>query len=259
MCKPLDTVESSMMCADLLDNVVVVLYRPEDPVNIGAIVRAMKNMGFSRLRLVQPVPYQAGDLLRVAHRCEDVVDRIEVFATLDDALGDMQFVVGTAAIDHPDRRVTGDIRPLALDLARRAASAQIALLFGPEADGLDRTALDRCHLVASLPANPAYPALNLAQSVLLFLYEVRMAAVDAIPSPAPVAVAEQAALERLFQATEALLQAAGFFRYDPAAVMRSLRQIAYRAELQPADVALLLAIVRKVGRAATGHRAGEAE
>jgi TrmH family RNA methyltransferase len=247
------------MYADLLDNIVVVLHRPEDPVNIGAIVRAMKNMGFSRLRLVQPVAYQAADLLRVAHRCEDIVDRIEGFASLDDALADMHFVIGTAAIDHPDRRVTGDIRTLARDLAQRAAGARVALLFGPEADGLDRAALDRCHLIASLPANPAYPALNLAQSVLLFLYEVRMAAVDVLPAPAPLAVAEQAALERLFQATEATLHAAGFFRYDPAAVMRTLRQIAYRAELQPADVALLLAIVRKLGRVAAGHGVGEVE
>ena len=173
------------MYADLLDNIVVVLHRPEDPVNIGAIVRAMKNMGFSRLRLVQPVAYQAADLLRVAHRCEDIVDRIEGFASLDDALADMHFVIGTAAIDHPDRRVTGDIRTLARDLAQRAAGARIALLFGPEADGLDRAALDRCHLIASLPANPAYPALNLAQSVLLFLYEVRLAAVGGPPAPAP--------------------------------------------------------------------------
>lgn len=239
-----------------MQGIVVVLHRPEDPVNIGAVVRAMKNMGFDRLRLVQPVPYHADDLLRVAHHCEDLVERIQVFETLDAALADIHFVVGTAAIDHRGRRATGDIRRLAAKLAGRAPAQHIALLFGPEADGLDRAALDRCHLIAGLPANPDYPALNLAQSVLLFLYEVRMAAVGAPPGePATTAVAQQADLERLFLATESALHAAGFFRYNPEVVMRTLRQIAYRAELQPADVELLFAMMRKMQRAVLSGRA----
>lgn len=229
---------------------IVVLHRPEDPINIGAVVRAMKNMGFDQLRLVQPVPYTADDLLRVAHRCEDLVERIQVYETLDAALADTHFVVGTAAINHRRRRATGDIRGLAAELAGRAAAERVAVIFGPEADGLDRTALDRCHLVVSLPANPDYPALNLAQSVLLLLYEVRMAAVGMPPAAAqPPVVAEQADLERLFGATEAALLASGFFRYNPDVVMRALRQIAYRAALQPADVDLLFAIMRNMQRA----------
>ena len=239
-----------------MKEMVVVLHRPEDPVNIGAVVRAMKNMGFEHLRLVQPVAYEAGELLRVAHHCEDLVERIEHFSTLDEALADVHFVVGTAAIDHRGRRTTADIRGLAAELAGHAATQRIALLFGPEADGLDRAALDRCHLVAALPTNPDYPALNLAQSVLLFLYEVRMAALGAAPAapPATAPVAAQADLERLFARTEAALHVAGFFRYNPEVVMRSLRQIAYRAELQPADVDLLFAMVRKLQRAAEQGR-----
>lgn len=243
-----------------MQGIVVVLHRPEDPVNIGAVVRAMRNMGFDQLRLVQPVPYTADHLLRVAHHCEDLVERIQVFETLDAALADIHFVVGTAAIDHRGRRTTGNIRGLAAELAGRAATQRIALLFGPEADGLDRAALDRCHLVAALPTNPDYPALNLAQSVLLFLYEVRMAAIEAPPaSPATPAVADQADLERLFLVTESTLRAAGFFRYNPEVVMRTLRQIAYRAALQPADVELLFAMARKMQRAMLTGRAADDE
>lgn len=238
-----------------INGMVIVLHRPEDPVNIGAVVRAMKNMSFDQLRLVQPVSYSAADLLRVAHRCEDMVDRIQVFETLDAALADTHFVVGTAAIDHRGRRGTEDIRGLAAELVRRVSVERIALLFGPEADGLDRAALDRCHLVASLPTNPAYPAMNLAQSVLLFLYEVRMSTLGtASAAPAADAGAEQVELERLFLATESALHGAGFFRYNPEVVMRSLRQIAYRAKLQRNEVNLLFAMMRKFDRAVRSGR-----
>ena len=163
-------------------SIIVVLHRPQDPVNIGAVVRAMKNLGFAQLRLVQPSPFARDDVLRVVHRGEDLLDRTEIYADLDAALADAVYVVGTAALAHTDRPLTYDIRGLAANLVRRAADGRIALLFGSEADGLDRHALDRCHLIATLPTDPAYPALNLAQSVLLFLYELRLAALDALPA-----------------------------------------------------------------------------
>jgi TrmH family RNA methyltransferase len=205
----------------------------------------MKNMGFGALRLVEPRPYERDDLLRVAHHAEDVVDAIAIFPDLDAALADVRYVVGTAAADHPAHRATTDVRGLAADLLRRAAAERIALLFGPEADGLALAALDRCHLTVSLPTNPAYPALNLAQSVLLLLYELRMA--DTLPAPAPMPAppAPQADLERLFAVAEETLAEVGFFKYDRRPVLRSLRQMAYRAALTPADVALLLAIARQ--------------
>ena len=233
-----------------LDQIIVVLHRPQNPANIGAIVRAMKNMGVGNLRLVQPAPYTADDLLRRAHRCEDIVARIRTFDALDDALADTHFVVGTAAIPHPGHRLTYDLRSLGVEIVGRASTGSVALLFGAEADGLDREALARCHRVASLPTNPAYPALNLAQAVLLFLYEVRNAAEGPQLAPAPPPQATQAQLELLFQMSEDALQTIGFFRYNPAAVMERLRQLTYRAELQPEEAALLLAITRQIVRMA---------
>lgn len=233
-----------------LDQFIVVLDHPENPTNIGAVVRAMKNMGFRRLRLVEPAPYTNEDLLRLAHRCDDLVAQIEVFGELETALADAQLVVGTAAIAHAGLRITQDVRGLAAELVQRATGGAVALLFGAEANGLERVALDRCHLLAALPANPEYPALNLAQAVLLFLHEIRLAA---LPSPVTSTLspaATQAQLEQLFAVSEEALHAIDFFRYNPAAVMRSLRQLAYRAALQPDEVALLLAIARRILRIA---------
>jgi len=233
----------------LLDQITIVLDRPQVPVNIGAVVRAMRNMGAVDLRLVRPAPFARDELLRVAHRCESLVDRIATFATLDAALADTHYVVGTAAIAHSGRPPVTDIRRLALDLVQRTGQGRVALLFGTEADGLERAALDRCHLVAMLPTDPEYPALNLAQSALLFLYELRTAALAGM---SPASATEQAPgtpqveLERLFELSEATLFSIGFFRYNPAPVMRTLRQVVYRASPSPEETALLMAIARRI-------------
>ncbi len=233
-----------------LSAITVILHRPQEAVNIGSVIRAMKNMGIHDLRLVQPTAFEASELLRVAHRCEDILEQMTVYATLDAALADLVYVVGTAAIQHHKRPQTNDIRAVGTDLTGRTTHGRVGLLFGQEDDGLDNDALDRCHLLVSLPSNPAYPALNLAQSVLLLLYEMRMAASE---QPAPVATptdptATQRGLTQLFQLSEEILERIGFFRYNPAMVMRTLRQITYRAALTEAELKLLLAITRKISR-----------
>jgi len=228
---------------------VVVLQRPQDARNIGAVMRAMKNMGISDLRLVQAEPLEPAAILRVAHHCEDLLARVTLHDTLDDALADAIYVVGTAALIHKARPQTDAIRPVAAQLTTQLQQGKVVLLFGQEDDGLDNAALDRCHLIVTLPTNADYPALNLAQSVLLLLYEVRMAVLTEAPSDIPaLPVAPQADLERLFQASTTTLDALGFFKGNQAPTMRKLRQMVYKATLSPADVGLLLAIVRRVQR-----------
>ncbi|MCB9139477.1 MAG: rRNA methyltransferase [Caldilineaceae bacterium] len=229
---------------------IVVLDRPQNPANIGAVVRAMRNLDVGTLRLVDPAPFAREDLLRYAHRCEEQVAAITVYADVADAVADAIYVVGTAALVHPDRPYTSDVRGLAAELTVRGRTGSVALLFGTEGDGLDRAALDHCHLVASLPVNPDYPALNLAQSVLLFLYELRLARETPLPLPSfpaeSAAPARQVELEQLFRLTEALLHDVDYFRYSPETVMRSLRNLAYRAELTSDEAAMLMGMVRKL-------------
>lgn len=210
-------------------------------------MRAMKNMGISDLRLVDPVAFEPTDLLHIAHRCDDIIAQMRIYAELPTALADTIFVVGTAAIAHHKRPITQDVRSLATSLIGRAAEGRVALLFGQEDDGLDNAALDCCHLLAMLPSNPDYPALNLAQSVLLFLYELRMAAI-APPTLSPTSVAEpatHAALEQFYQLSESLLDDIDFFRYKPEYVMRTIRQITYRAAMSNDELNLLMAILYK--------------
>lgn len=262
-------------------NFVVVLDRPQNASNIGAVVRAMKNMGFFRLRLVNPKPYEREQLLRIAHRGDDLIDAIKTYTSLDDALADVALVVGASSRAHAGKAFTNEVEALSADLASRAGTAPVALLFGTEADGLDNFALDRCHLVAALPVDPVYSSLNLAQAVLIFLYELRKAVHAAPDSPSyvspqtltperstpqgaapralvPQEATAQADLQRLFAMAEEMLHQASFFRYNPEFVMRTLRDLAFRAQPAPDETALLVSIVRRLLYVmAEQERAGE--
>lgn len=229
-----------------MDNIIVVLHRPRDVVNIGAVVRAIKNMGFRRLRLVDPAPFDPADVRGIAHRSEDVLDALEIAPDLDTALADAGLVVGTTARPRGEHRVREDVRALAPLILAHTAAAPVALLFGPEDNGLDNQALDRCGLIVRLPVDPAYPSLNLAQAALLLLYELRTAAQHPAAPPAPTP-ATQSQLETLYAALEQALRAVEFFKTGEAeAKLRSVRQVLQRAQPTPHEAALLTAMAREV-------------
>ena len=229
----------------LNENLIIVLHRPRDVRNIGGVVRAMKNTGLLRLRLVEPAPFDIADITGIAHRAEDVLARLEVFADLDAALADVHHVVGTSARRRGARQARSDVRALAVELRARAEQQTLALLFGPEDNGLDNAALDRCHTLVQLPLDPAYPSLNLAQAVLLLTYELWMA--EASPAARSQALPASAGqLETLFVEAETALQAIGFFKAGSTPTMRVLRQLAQRAELHEREIRLFTAIAREV-------------
>ena len=123
-----------------------------------------------------------------------------------------------------------DLRPLAGELVARAAAGPVALLFGPEDNGLDAAALDRCDAVLCLPADPAYPSLNLAQAAMLALYELRMAAAAPLPRVQAREPATAGERERFAAALAAAVDAVGFVKSgDGAATLRRLRALVARA------------------------------
>jgi tRNA/rRNA methyltransferase len=231
-----------------LDNVVVVLHRPRKLANIAGSVRAMKNMGLRRLRLVDPAEYDTYDIEGIAHRSADVLGSTTIYPTLDAALADAVFVVGTTARPRQAGPTSASLRPLAAELLGRAAGGPVAIVFGPEDNGLTNAELDRCHRTLSLPADPAYPSLNLAQAVLLVAYELRQSAeheAAGIPQPAGRAspLASAAQLEELFDALETTLWGVEFFKAHTAAgVMRTLRSLVHRAEPDAREAGLLKAM-----------------
>lgn len=236
----------------ILDNVHVVLLRTQDPINIGATVRAMKNMGVSSLRLVQPVRYDVNRIEQIAHDTADIVANIRHFDTLDAALADCVRVaafVGKVRAAKWDRQTP---RSLAPHLLEYAARGPVALLFGPEDHGLPNEALDCAHVTVTIPTT-AHASLNLAQAVLVALYELHIAAGDAtreLRPPrkiAPAAASDQ--FERTFADVERALVALDFFRTrNPALVMRSFRSLVYRAEPDAREVDIVRVIALEILR-----------
>ena len=244
----------------LLDSVCVVLHEPQDPVNIAATVRAMKNMGIERLRLVRPIHYEANRIEGVAHDTREIVDRIRHFDDLDEALADCVHVAGFTARRRAAKRTIVEPRRAANALLARAADGPVAVLFGREDAGLPNDALDRCHVVVTIPTT-AHASLNLAQAVLVALYELHVAAGDASRSLAPprddAPPATAAQFERLYADIERALLSIDFFktRY-PEHILRSVRSLAVRAAPDAREIELVRAMAIEVVRALA--RAGAA-
>ena len=244
------------MTASRLDAVCVVLYEPQNLVNIAATVRAMKNMGVTRLRLVRPVEFDAYRVEGIAHDTSDVIERVEIYGTLDEALSDCVRVAGFTARRRAAKRPVTTAREAAPALLEHAAEGTVALLFGREDSGLPNEAMDRAHVVVTIPTTE-HSSLNLAQAVLLGVYELHLAAGEAsrqLAPPrkdAPPATAKE--YELLFGDAERALAAIDFFKTRfHEHIMRTVRSLAYRAAPDSREIALLRAmsieVVRKIDR-----------
>jgi tRNA/rRNA methyltransferase len=232
----------------------VVLFEPTDSVNIGVVLRAMANTGFSRLRLANPSPYDAWDVIGVAHYLQHLLDATEVFDSLPLAVADLNLVVG---LTGKHQRVERNGLPFAAAIARVAAGARagerVGLVFGREDYGLTNVALDACHVVTTIPTNPAHPSLNLAQATLLVLYELFRLGDGGRQTPRtsrrPSRAATSAELEDLFADLERALAAFGYLRTrSPALTLRALRTLLYRAAPNARETALLRSIALDLRR-----------
>jgi tRNA/rRNA methyltransferase/tRNA (cytidine32/uridine32-2'-O)-methyltransferase len=159
-----------------LRHVVIVLSRPAEAGNVGAICRAMKNMGLSRLRLVKdtaakgPVLDEAVIRSRAVHAA-DVWERAESFGSLAEAVLDMPLIIGTTRRRGRERKdVSMTPSETAAFLKNRDGPA--ALVFGNERTGLEDEEIKICNLASHIPANDKFPSLNLSHAVQIYAYEL---------------------------------------------------------------------------------------
>ena len=237
----------------------VILVRPQLAVNIGMCARAMANFGLQDLRLVAPregwpradgyrdVAYSA------AAGATELLERARVFATVAEAVGDLNFVFAATARERGQMKAV--VTPgVAMEATAGVKRQKRGILFGPERTGLDNDEVAIADAIITFPANPSYASLNLAQAVLLCGYEWFKSAHGDRPPPSivPRAVSPPAQREMLiafFDYLESRLDANGFFR--PATkkpgMRRNLRNIFHRMELTQQDVRTLWgAVVRLV-------------
>lgn len=238
---------------DTLAQVTVVLCEPQDVVNIAAVVRAMKNMGLGRLRLVAPADFDTWRIEGIAHRTTDIVGATEIYDTLEEALADATFVLGTSARGRTAGQNYVRPREAAPALVERTGAGMVAVVFGREDRGLTNEQLDLCHQVAIVPTDPDYSSLNLAQAALVLMYEVFLAAggaEQALPTGRRATrPATRGELEEMYDALRDGLERIRFFKGTrrPEAVIRTLRKILARAELDRRESRLLAAIGFEIG------------
>lgn len=245
------------MAASRLDSVRVVLFEPQDPINIAAVIRAMKNMGVHRLRLVRPVAYDPSRLAGVAHDTPEIISAIEHYDDLAPALADCVRVAGFTARRRAAKRAPLSSLEAASDLLSYAENP-VALLFGREDKGLPNNALDLAHTVVTIPTTQ-HASLNLAQAVLIGLYELHVASADAtrhLAAPRKAAGPPTSAqYDMLFRdAHRALTEILFFKTRNHEHVMRSLRSIIFRAAPDGREVDLLRAMAIEVLRTVERER-----
>jgi tRNA/rRNA methyltransferase/tRNA (cytidine32/uridine32-2'-O)-methyltransferase len=238
------------MTSTLLDSVIVVLFEPQNPINIGATVRAMKNMGVSRLRLVNPVEYDAIRIEGIAHGTMDLIERIERFDDFDAAVADCIHVVGFTARRRSAKLRLIDPKTAATELLDQAPEGPVAAVFGREDNGLPNQILDRVQATVTIPTTN-HASLNLGQAVLLALYELHLAASDATRTLAPprkdAPPPTQEQYEQFFKDAEDALETIQFMktRY-PEHIMRTLRSLVFRAAPNTRELSLIRAMAIEV-------------
>jgi tRNA/rRNA methyltransferase len=229
------------------DNLLFVLVEPQSAGNVGGAARALKNLGFSRLVLVNPQCDHLGhEAVKMAVDARDLLERSMLHASLDAALAPAKTVVGTSRRMGKHRLPHWSLDRFSSDLIRLADGGQCAILFGREDHGLNDRELDLCTHLVHLPAAPDYPSFNLAQAVLLTAYELRMAGLQqpsGEPSPSP---ADHASREAMYRHLEQALLAIGFIQRDTAEiVMRRFRRMVGRMELTAEEARMLRGLARQ--------------
>ena len=155
-------------------NIQIVLVNPSHPGNIGAVARAMKNMGLRQLVLVAPRQVPDPEAEWRAASAVDIIHEARVVGTLDEAIAGSQFVVGTSARDRRIPWPVQDARLTAKRIVERSVADKVSVLFGREDSGLNNEELRRCNLHCHIPTHPDYESLNLSMAVQIVCYEIRM-------------------------------------------------------------------------------------
>ena len=206
----------------------------------------MKTMGLSRLYLVNPKHFPDAQAKSLAVNATDVLDSAVVTSTLEEAIADCQFVIGVSGKERSLSQQVMTVREAAQEVHQIARQQQVALVFGTEMSGLSNAEADRCQVLATIPANPEYTSLNLAQAVQIMCYEVRMAMTEGKLhyDEKPAELASQDDLERFYVHLQEVLEHIGYINpRAPKKLFERLRRLYARTRLEKEEVNLLRGIL----------------
>ncbi len=248
------------MVENLLSNIRIVLVEPAGELNVGSIARIMKNMGLTKLVLVNPqCDRHSEDARKMAVHAVDILENATIVDSLPLALTGCQRAIATTV---RSRSVPIKLEPAPTVLPwLLAPNVQSALLFGAEERGLSNDELKYAQRFITIPSNPDYPSLNLAQAVAICSYELYQTWLKLSHSPEEAAFADQPqaisgltlshapidVLEGYYQHLESVLLEIGYLQPHTAPVkMEKFRRLYNKANLQAEEVAMLRGILRQV-------------
>ena len=229
-----------------LKNVCIVLSRPRYPENIGAAARAMRNMGFEQLIVVDPQNCDLSRVLKMAtHAASEVVEQMQVYEDLQTALEPFNFVVGTTARLGGQRQSVGSAERLAQKLAPISEKNRVALLFGPEDRGLTNEDIRLCHELVNIPT-AEFSSLNLAQAVMILCYELRRYNQPKAKAFMP-RLANRHELDGMYAQLQDILVRISYIQPEnPDYFMNNIRRFGTRMKLRAKEVSILRGICRQI-------------
>ena len=228
----------------------IVLVAPSHPGNIGAAARAMKNMALGSLVLVRPRQFPHAEATARASGADDVLAAARVVDSLAEALAGCGFIAATTARERDQYFRVADVRAAAPRILAAAERAPAAVLFGAERTGLTNEELETAHLLLRIPADSAYPSLNLAMAVQLVAYELYRArgagGIAAGPVSAPLATAQE--MEQLYAHFAQVLEEIDFRDRTESGthLMSRIRRLLQRAELDHNEANILRGVLTAV-------------
>lgn len=229
-----------------LQHIEIVLVEPQTPGNIGAAVRAMKNFGLSRLKLVNPCEHVSKEARMMAVKSEDILENAAIYSSLSEALEGVHFTVSTTVRIRDTHFPTFTPSETAEQINLIAKDKSVALVFGREDNGLTTEEIHQSNIISTIPTHSGQTSVNLAQSVMVFAYEIFKQSLTANPN-FYWDYAEPHEVELFYQRVQRLLE---HIEFQPKQTMEdfmiTVKRIFGRTPLEERDVRLLHKIFQEV-------------
>jgi tRNA/rRNA methyltransferase len=241
---------------------IVILVEPQLGENIGAAARAMGNFGLQRLRLVKPRQgWPNPKAMVMAAGADDILQAAQLFDTLEEAVADCTFVLAATARAHAQAKpVVGADEAAGMVQARMADGDKVAVVFGRERNGLESHEVGLADVIITLPVNPAFASLNLAQAVVIIGYEWFKLAGSGLPfaMPEKSKLAPKQQLAAFFESLDRELEKVEFFRPPEKrdTMTINLRNIFTRIQPTQQDIQTLHGVIAAIAEGRKGSARG---
>ncbi|MBW1807016.1 MAG: RNA methyltransferase [Deltaproteobacteria bacterium] len=232
-----------------VSNVDFILVEPVEAGNVGSAARALKNMGFDSLTLVNPQFVDLREARKMAVHAKDLLESARQSATLEEAIQPAAWVVGLSCRlrVHQERKIPYGPKKFIAELSRLPAGARAALVFGPEPTGLTNAHLGLCQEILTLPTAADYPSMNLAQAVMLVAWEIRRAQLDSDFCSISRETTTAGELEGLINHLKQTLANIDYLDpQNPELILNDLRKVLSRAEMDPRELRMIRGIFHRM-------------